>query len=251
MNRPSGNSPFGVPAGSPSNNIIQQELQQARQECAHLYQMMNELKVSVDTLHKQSRELKLDWPTQFRHGLMRYPDLYPFPMVLQVELRTAGDTGFGLTNALAFARVQLDIDHPTILEAVSADLWKPEGVDQAGLLGTYLPLSSQRSPLAYDYNLAGTGYQGRDFQWRVRTSADNRVWQTGWRSSAQLDGDHRRGYILNTEYEFRRNDTLIIEAQPIGPVADPAQEHTLNFYLHTYKMLPYSHRSRPRGDELG
>jgi hypothetical protein len=52
-----------------------------------------------------------------------------------------------------------------------------------------------------------------------------------------LDGIFRGGYKFPTEYEMRRNDSLIIEAEPIGPLEDPVQDYELNVYLHIYKML--------------
>ena len=180
-----------------------------------------------------SQKTKDAFPEQFRAGVVAYGDKFPFPMVISQELYTQDGTSFGLTNDIARALVKIDVDNPSFLVHVSADLYKKDVPANTGLIGAFLPLSARRVA-QYDPAL---GYQGRDFWWRVQASSDDRVWQTEWRSSAQLDDDLGRGYLLPAEYEVRRNDTITIEAQPVGPIPLVAQEYNLTFHLHIYKML--------------
>lgn len=177
------------------------------------------------------------FPEQFRAGVLKYPDRYPFPMVLQARLLAQESGLFGITNAVCRGSIQVDVDNPTFLQAVSFSLYKPvligPPITNTGLVGVYLPLSGQKIA-QFDPALT---YQGRDFQWRVQTASDDRIWQTGWRPSDQANGDERKGYVLYNEYELRRNDTLIVEAQPIGAPPDPTQAWELEVYLHVYKMV--------------
>lgn len=223
--------------GMPPMEFLLQEFERLKQQVESqdniASRLINLEKTLEQIVSMESRQE--DYPEQFHAGVVAYPDKYPFPMVLNVELLTGGGLRYGLTDEIVRALIKVDVDNPTFLQRISFDLYKTDAAANTGLIGIFLPLSGQDIDL---FDPAGTlGYEGRDFQWRVRTSSDDRVWQTGWRSSAMLDGDDRKGYILTTEYELRRNDSLILEAQPIGPVPDPAQEYVLNSYLHIYKML--------------
>jgi len=209
-------------------------------QSSKLLELEDQLKILLDTTQKGL----IKFPTQFREGIVDYPDRYAFPMVLNVPLRTHDGVNFGRTNDTVRANIQVDVDNPTVLSRISFDLFKPDVLDNTGIIGAYLPLSCQNwNGLLQNADGAGPFpagayvYQGRDFRWRIQTSSDDRIWQTGWRSSAMLDGVFRGGYNLPVEYQLRRNDTLIFEAEPIGPVSDPAQEWELNVYLHLYKML--------------
>lgn len=209
-------------------------------QSSKLLELEDQLKLLMETTEAGL----VKFPSQFKEGIVEYPDRYAFPMVLNVALRTHDGVNFGRTNDTVRANVQVDVDNPTVLTRISFDLFKPDVEDNDGVIGAYLPLSCQNwNGLLQVADGAGAFpanafvYQGRDFRWRIQTSSDDRIWQTGWRSSAMLDGLFRGGYDLPVEYQLRRNDTLIFEAEPIGPVSDPAQEWELNVYLHIYKML--------------
>ncbi len=178
-------------------------------------------------------------PEQFHAGVVAYPDRYPFPMVLDIELLTQGRDRYGVTNEIVQALIKVDVDNPTFLTEISFDLYKTTDFEQnTGLVGVYLPLGFTNSDGLFDPAL-GFVYQGRDFRWRVQTDSDDRLWQTGWRASAQLNFQEGMGYKLPLEYELRRNDSLIIQAQPIAaPLPEQeAQEYALTANLHIYKML--------------
>lgn len=175
------------------------------------------------------------YPSQWRAGIIDWPDRYAFPMVLTEELRTFDAATYGTTNTVARAQFQIDVSNPTYLTAVSFNLFRPDVNQNPGLVGSWLPLGSTRQPFVAAAALGD--YTGRDFRWRVQTSSNDIVWQTGWRTSDQCNGDERRGYILPVEYELRRNDTLLVEVQPIGPAPNPAETFTLEVALHCYKML--------------
>lgn len=183
-------------------------------------------------------EKKLQFPEQFSPGVVAYPDRYPFPMVLSEEVRTADGSAFGISNAIARALVNVDVDNPTFLHSVSFSLYKTaQGEATIGLLNTYLPLSSMGHPFV---RLDDAGavlidrYIGRDFRWRIKTTSDDRLWQVGYHSSAMCDKPE--GYQLPVVYELRRNDVLSIEAEPIAAVVDE-DEWALFVNLHIYKML--------------
>jgi hypothetical protein len=156
-------------------------------------------------------------------------------MVLTQELTTFDAQGYGNTNNVARCQFQMDVSNPTYLVAISFNLFRPDVAGNAGLIGAWLPLGSTRQPFVAAGAFAD--YTGRDFRWRVTTSSNDLMWQTGWRSSDQCNGDERKGYVLPVEYELRRNDTLQVEVQPIGPVPAPAEFFTLEAALHCYKML--------------
>ena len=198
---------------------ISQRLAQTEQQLALLQQ----------TIQRQAQ-----FPEQFAAGVIRYPDRYPFPMVFNQELLVADGTAYGITNAIARTLINVDVDNPTFLSHISFSLQKTTDAGGLAITGAWMPLSCTRQPII-DTALANF-YIGRDFRWRIQTSSDDRLWQTGWHSSDMCDGDDRQGYRLPITYELRRNDVLTIEAQPIGAVvANDVWQLFVN--LHVYKML--------------
>jgi hypothetical protein len=227
-----GNGPQPQPAAAPAFNAqaIVQQLEQIKQTYGG---KLMELDQKIAQMTEQLRRgVNVEFPEQHILGQIAYPDRYPFDMVLSSELRTADGSRFGATNAVCQTIIKVDVDNPTIMKMVTFNLFKPDIELNNEPIGIFLPLSGTRIT---QWNGALI-YPGRDFNWRIRTSSDDRQWQTGWRGSDILDGDHRNGYVIPTEYELRRNDSLIIEAQPIGPVQED-QQWTLNVSLHIYKML--------------
>lgn len=175
------------------------------------------------------------YPSQWRAGIIEWPDRYPFPMVLTQELLTDTQASYGTTNVTCRANMLMDVTNPTYITAISFNLWRPVVDGNNGLQGVWLPLGGTRQPFVAAGALGD--YTGRDFQWRVQTASNDILWQTGWRTSDQCNGDERKGYILPAEYEVRRNDVVSVEVQPIGAVPDPAETFRLEVVLHVYKML--------------
>lgn len=225
----------GLPSISqrPPVNPVEQ-LQQALGALSNkVLQLEQALSMYQDAQQEQSQL----FPEQFHAGVVAYPDRYPFPMVLDSELFASDGTRYGVTNDIVRSLLQVDVDNPTFITHVSFDLYKTDNEENTGLIGIFLPLSFTNGNGLFDPT-AAFEYQGRDFRWRFQTSSDDRIWQTGWRSSVECDGVLRRGYKLPVEYELRRNDTLIIEAQPIAPAPAPTgPEWSLSVHLHVYKML--------------
>lgn len=174
------------------------------------------------------------FPDQFRAGVVKYPDRTPFSMVLTQQLRTSDDGYYGLTDAKVRTSFNIDVTNPTFLDYISFNLYHPNTATNiaAGVpIGIYLPLSGFRQPGSL------ANYPGRDFRWQLQTASNDMMFQTGYRSSDQANGDGRVGYKLPSEYELRQNDVVLIEAEPIGPDPDPAAEWVLEACLHVYKMI--------------
>jgi len=175
-----------------------------------------------------------NFPSQFHAGIIDFPNRYPFPMVLTRELTTSEGESFGTSNAEVRGSFSLDVSNPTYITSIGFNLFRitVDGQSDA-TCGFFLPLSGFRAPLI---DPAAQQYTGRDFYWTVFTSSNDIMWQTGQRSSDQANGDQRRGYILPIEYQARRNDVLIVAAQPIAP-PQPDVVYRLEAVLHCYKML--------------
>ena len=173
------------------------------------------------------------FPAQWKAGIIQWPNRWAFPMVLTEELLVFNGTSYGTTNDVARASFQIDVSNPTYVTHISFNLFQPDVNGNTGRIGMWLPLGATRDP----FPAAANPYIGRDFRWRVFTSSNDIMWQTGWRTSDQCNGDGREGYKLPIEFQLRRNDTLNVEVQPIGPVPDPARTYTLEVALHCYKML--------------
>jgi len=219
--------------------------QQQQEHIIYLQQLLDRQSSEVLALREDMANLSMligkdeRVPEQFHAGVVAYPDRYPFPMVLDVELLTQAQGRYGISNEIVQATLKVDVDNPVFLTEVSFDLYKTTDYEQnEGLVGIYLPLGFVNSDGLFDQAL-GFVYQGRDFRWRIQTDSDDRIWQTGWRASAQLNFQAGMGYKLPLEYELRRNDALIIQAQPIAAALpeEDAQEYALTANLHIYKMI--------------
>lgn len=218
------------------NDVINTLQQLINKQSTQLLSMQDEVSQMSQWMERQT-----DFPEQFKAGVVAYPDRYPFPMVLDLELLTNEQARYGLTNDMVQALIKVDVDNPTFLREISFDLYKTDHDPNAGVLGAFLPLAATNWNGLLETTAGVTFvYQGRDFFWRVQTSSDDRIWQTGWRSSAMLDFLLGGGYRLPLEYELRRNDSIIIQAVPVAPPnPDPMleQEYSLTVHLHVYKML--------------
>ncbi len=215
-------SPYmsGPPAPAGADPNLMNQLANTQQQMAQLISLV---------------KTGFQFPSQWKAGVVDWPNRYVFPMVLTQELTTFDAQGYGNTNNVARCQFQMDVSNPTYLVAISFNLFRPNVAGNAGFIGSWLPLGSTRQPFVAAGAFAD--YTGRDFRWRVTTSSNDLMWQTGWRSSDQCNGDERKGYVLPVEYELRRNDTLQVEVQPIGAVPAPEQFFTLEAVLHCYKML--------------
>lgn len=260
-----GNNPFfrggggyghmGAPPQAQAQPMAQPNLAQdvlaLRDEINRISQMYSQRVIELETALKLMKDRldkgDVEFPAQFHSGVVLYPDRYPFPMDFSMQMVTpTGSQPYGLTNEMVSATIKLDVDNPTFLTAIGFDLYKTDAEENTGPIGVYLPLSAQNwNGLLQLTDGAGNvtyEYQGRDFRWRIQTAADDRIWQTGWRSSAQADSAFRQAYKLPLEYEMQRSDTIHIEAEPIAPPADPAQEYNLTVHLSVYKMLALNDR---------
>lgn len=209
--------PPGPPPGG-GNGGIMQALAETQRQMAEL--------ISLQRTGK-------NWPEHFRAGVIKYPDRDPFPFVDSRELLDSDGNSYGITNAEVSASFSIDVNNPVFLKHVSFALYKPVVDGNTGRTGIWLPLGGTRDP----FPTAANAYIGRDFQWRMKSSSNDLLYQDGWRTSDSANGDDRKGYELTIELELRRNDTLEIKVQPIGAVDDPAQTYRLYVQLHVYKML--------------
>lgn len=175
------------------------------------------------------------FPSQFHAGVIDYPDRYPFPFVLTNELLTSEGASYGTNNARVRSSFSMDVSNPTYITSIGFNLFRVsvDGNPDA-TTGFYLPLSGFRSPLIDTVNQQ---YLGRDFRWTIFTSSNDIMWQTGFRSSDQANADDRLGYKLPIEFQVRRNDVLIVEAEPIAPPPQETVVYHLEAVLHCYKML--------------
>ena len=175
-----------------------------------------------------------NFPSQFHAGVIDWPNRYPFPMVLTQELVTSEGESYGTNNAEARTSFSLDVSNPTYITSIGFNLWRVSVDGQQGATtGWFLPLSGFRAPLI---DVANQQYTGRDFYWSIFTSSNDIMWQTGRRSSDQANADDRRGYKLPIEYQARRNDVLIVVAQPLAPPVEDVV-YRLEAVIHCYKML--------------
>lgn len=209
--------PQAPPGGSPMDQLLQ-ALARTQQQMAELISL---------------QKTAMQWPDQFRAGVIKYPDREPFPFVDSQELLDSDSNSYGITNNQCFASFSIDVSNPVFLMYVSFALYKPNVQGNTGRIGTWLPLGGTRDP----FPTAANAYIGRDFQWRMESSSNDLLYQDGWRTSDSANGDDRKGYKLPVQFELRRNDTVQIKVEPIGPVNDPAQEYKLFAQLHYYKML--------------
>tara|TARA_Y100001963_G_scaffold142011_1_gene210970 strand:+ start:1080 stop:1691 length:612 start_codon:yes stop_codon:yes gene_type:complete len=193
------------------------------------------------------------FPSQFRAGCVEFPDLVPFPQVYNVEMFQPNGQPYQTgTTAVVRCRGQVttDIACPTYVWAVSFDLVRVAQDPLANPIlpiNTYLPLSSQSQSFVPASGAPLTvAYTGNDFRWRIRTSSDGLMWQSGfeWRSSAQCQNTSPwgggQGYIFPAEYRMNRNDTIQVEVEPLAAPPSTEDEFQLIANVHLYKMVTRS-----------
>ncbi len=213
--------PMGPPPQPMGDPQLSKQLAETQQQMAQLISLV---------------KTGFQYPSQWKAGVIDWPNRYPMPMVFTQEMTANDGTGYGTTNGVVRCSIQIDISNPTYLTAISFNLYRPDVAGNSGLIGVWLPLGGTRQPFVAVGAL--NDYTGRDFRWSAKANSNDLLWQTGMRTSDQCNGDDRRGYILPVEQELRRNDTISLEAEPIGPiVGNPAQTFVLEAVLHCYKML--------------
>jgi hypothetical protein len=176
------------------------------------------------------------FPEQFRAGVIAYPDRKPFTMTLRDELKEDTGNVFGTTSNTSRGAFNVDVDNPTFLTKISFNgYWTASGASPARTLNVDIPFRCEPQR-----NVASSTSNALSFRWRVRSASDDRIWQASgpngggaWRNSADLD--ENGCYILPLEYELERNDTILIEAQPLAANAS-GEVCKLFCNLHIYKM---------------
>jgi hypothetical protein len=184
------------------------------------------------------------FPEQFRAGIVAYPDRKPFPMTLRDTLQGDSRAPFALTTASARCSFNVDVDQPTFLSAISfAGVWTAHTTP--AFVGLYFPFKLPRE----QYFPAGGITPAKSFRFRIQTASDDRHWQAAgpnagaaWRDSADLDD--KGFYYFPIEYEFNRNDVILVEVEPFAANAE-GQTSQLFSTLHVYKMVNAQARYTP------
>lgn len=177
-------------------------------------------------------------------GAQAYPDLTPYPMTYSVRLRDGvNDFSAGTSQAIVRGSVTTDPTNPTFLAAVSFGLYRTENADGATLpTNVWLPTSISDNDGVHSTSAV---FYGRSFEWRFKYAGTSRVAQdgTGWRASSQCPVSSPYGYCLPVQYELKLNDSVVVEARPLGE-GTVGENFVLIAYLHYYKMILEAGRRR-------
>lgn len=195
-----------------------------------------ELRAKIESMRGNKLPPRIQFPEQFKAGVVGYPDLEPYPFTWgEVELVESGSAAYATTGALCTAAVRLD-DIYSYITHISFHMVRTaiDGGKANVTLNTWLPLSGTEAILLDNSQT----YNGKDFRWRVKSDASGLLWQSqgNWRASSELIGfAQRKGYKFDVEYNAKPNDIVQVEVQPIEPTVG-TERFRLYCSLHGYKM---------------
>ena len=215
----------GYAASTPSRQV-QQEMQY-RQEKHQLE--MEALK--LDILTKQRKLRGEEFPEQFRAGVIKYTDRFPFPMLYRQEALDNNGNFYASSLNEFRATFNVDVEEPTYLWGIDFALKFTAGNAGGTLNNCYLPLNASKGDQVFVQ--ANSIYPGLDFDFEVETSADDQMWQHGLRPSSICKSDY--GYRLPIEYELNKNEVVTVKVTPLREIAQ-GEVARLYVILHCYKM---------------
>jgi len=217
-----------------------------------IFRQLNEQREAIQALQAENKGLiaanqqggKQRFPSQWKAGIIQYPGCFAFPMSVEIEMQSKGNTPFGTAVEESTGSMKFDISDPCYLTNITASLVKTNGtigedpaIPDPGI-GYFRPLSmdccSPLSPVegqpAYHYFC--------DFEFQLWLDAKQLVITYGWLPSTLLQTDRKKGFILPIEYKVKHNETLHVKAQPLRAVQKIGDGFNLKFQAHFYKMLP-------------
>jgi hypothetical protein len=206
----------------------------------HTSQIISGLQAQIDLLRSKNDQLAknvdVQFPREFKAGLVEYPNLNPFPIPRVQEMLTGSQAAYGLDGTTVIASYSTESGVPFYATHVRFDLMKTvNGGANVFVLNTWLPLSSTR----LQYYVPGTDfYPGRDFFFEIESSSKNLLWQSGEIPSSQADGEDRRGFKLPCEVKVAQGETITVRATPtIAAPPDAGDAWRLFCTLYGYKMV--------------
>lgn len=211
---------------SPESLDLQHVIQQQARQVADLERLVQDLQNDKAILEKM-----FHFPPQFKAGCVEYSSRHPFPFSnVQEILGPNGETyAYGVGAAgQGRASFTTDVNNPTFLPKLSFALIRTAHDNAPNPpINAYLPLSG----LSPEGNI-----QSIPFQYRFRSSAGERPWQSDWLNS--VDVDMIQGYQIVCERPLYRDEIIEVEVQPWAQRDDANnEEYRLFCTLHGYKMF--------------
>lgn len=219
---------YPVPAAPP---VQTQFFQHQTTSVEELKRELDAIKADIQAGLQTKLPQRILMPEQQKAGVIRYPDLKPYPFSWgEVELIEGPGITYATTGAECIGNITLN-DIYSYIDSISFHLVRlTVGEEKTDVrTGSWLPISGHPSFTL----VAGEQYQGKDFKWSAQSSTGY-LWQRSLHSSAEIDPNTNK-YVFPVEYNADPSDTIIVRAQPIeGPVT--GETFRLFFMLHGYKM---------------
>ncbi len=161
--------------------------------------------------------LRVRFPSEYRAGIIEYPDLVAHPFfwgAYEITEGAQGNLPFATAGGQASFVLNLDLIY-SYIRRVHFFMFRSQAPNGDGapnlVVGDWIPVSSKNV-----YVLGPTDQaQAFPFEFRLRSGSNVEQWQTQWIPSSVLERVDQEGYPLPVEYKAYNKDTITIEARPL------------------------------------